>query len=63
LQAIVSAPDAFAHYQRLMRDTARSKDESGLGLARIRAEAEMDLALEVRGSSVALTASLVVPSP
>ena len=61
VSAIVSAPDAFAHYQSLMRQSARATDESGLGLARIRAEGEMDLSLEVKGSSVALVAMLRLP--
>jgi two-component sensor histidine kinase len=60
--AIASAADPFAHYQRLMRQSARSTEESGLGLARIRAEGDMILALEVKGSSVALLATLHLPA-
>lgn len=60
--AIANAPDPFAHYQRLMRQTARTTDESGLGLARIRAEGEMSLGLEVRGNTVGLLASARVPA-
>jgi two-component sensor histidine kinase len=56
VQAISAAADPFAHYQTLMRQTARAQDESGLGLARIRAEGEMDLGLEVRGNTIALLA-------
>jgi two-component sensor histidine kinase len=56
VQAITDAVDPFVHYQALMRQTARAVDESGLGLARIRAEGEMDLGLEVRGNTVALIA-------
>jgi hypothetical protein len=56
VQAISAAADPFVHYQALMRQTARNVDESGLGLARIRAEGEMDLGLEVRGNTVALLA-------
>jgi hypothetical protein len=55
--AIANAPDPFLHYQRLMRLTARTSDESGLGLARIRAEAEMSLSLDIRGSTVGLLAT------
>jgi hypothetical protein len=56
VQAITDAADPFMHYQSLMRQNARAVDESGLGLARIRAEGEMDLGLEVRGNTVALLA-------
>jgi hypothetical protein len=58
INALSGAPDPFAYYQRLMRQTARStSDESGLGLARIRAEGEMSLCLDVRGTTVGLLAS------
>ena len=57
IQAIGSAADPFAHYQQAMRDSARRTDESGLGLARIAAEAEMMLGLEVKGTTVAIMAS------
>ena len=57
IEAICSAPDPFAHYQKVMRDSSRVADESGLGLARIAAEAEMMLGLEVKGSTVAIMAS------
>ena len=56
VQAIASAADPFNHYHELMRQNARALDESGLGLARIRAEGEMSLGLEVRGNTVALLA-------
>jgi hypothetical protein len=55
--AIAQANDPFGHYHALMRRSARTEDESGLGLARIRAEGEMDLALEVRGNTVDLLAN------
>ena len=57
VMAIAGAPDPFGHYQALMRQNARASDESGLGLARIRAEGEMNLELEVRGNTVALLAN------
>jgi two-component sensor histidine kinase len=60
IEAITSAPDPFGHYQALMRKSARTLDESGLGLARIRAEGEMNLGLEVRGNTVALLADVRV---
>ena len=44
-------------YQKLMRQNARVTFESGLGLARIRAEGHMVLDLEVRGNAVAIIAN------
>lgn len=49
------------HYQTLMRRTFGIREESGLGLARIRAEGELDLALEVDGSMVTIVASSASP--
>jgi two-component sensor histidine kinase len=57
IAAIAAAGDPFAYYQSLLHDPIRSRDEAGLGLARIAAEAEMQLGLEVIGSSVAVTAT------
>jgi hypothetical protein len=57
IEAIVKCPDPFRHYQQLMRETSRVVDESGLGLARIAAEAEMTLGLEVKGCTIAIMAS------
>jgi hypothetical protein len=42
-----SNQDPFNHYQALMRRTARLVGGSGLGLARVRAEADMELSFEV----------------
>jgi anti-sigma regulatory factor (Ser/Thr protein kinase) len=39
-------PDADAYYQRMMLKTAKRTDGSGLGLARIRAEADMTVSYE-----------------
>jgi anti-sigma regulatory factor (Ser/Thr protein kinase) len=58
---ISAAPDPFVLYQDLMRRSSRMREESGLGLARIRAEGEMTLALEVAGSTVTIVASADVP--
>jgi hypothetical protein len=57
VQAIVNAPDSFVHYQQLMLAPSRAPGESGLGLARIAAEAEMQLGLEVKENTVAIMAS------
>jgi anti-sigma regulatory factor (Ser/Thr protein kinase) len=47
LQEFATSEDASAHYLTLMARSARRRDGSGLGLARIWAEAEMQLSLEV----------------
>jgi hypothetical protein len=58
---IVGAEDPFLLYQTLMRRSSRLRDESGLGLARIRAEGEMNLGLEVNGNRVSIVAQAVMP--
>jgi two-component sensor histidine kinase len=58
---IAASTDPFALYQTLMRRASKLRDESGLGLARIRAEGEMTLDLEVVGTTVTIVASAIVP--
>ena len=53
-------PDRFGHYIALMRETAKREHGSGLGLARISAEAGMDLRLEVDGDLVSIIAHCAV---
>jgi hypothetical protein len=64
LQALLDSmsryPDPMEHYIALMRETSKRKEGSGLGLARLRAEAGMDLHLELDGSDVCLTAQCVI---
>lgn len=57
VEAIQSAAEPFLHYQNLMRRSFGVVEESGLGLARIRAEAELKLSLEIRGNMVTIVAS------
>jgi hypothetical protein len=59
IAAIAAASDPLSHYQRLLREPACAR-EMGLGLARIAAEAEMHLDLEITGSTVAVTATTTV---
>jgi hypothetical protein len=47
LDGVASAPDAFGYYQKLLVAKAKSKEGSGLGLARICAEGEMTVTCEV----------------
>jgi two-component sensor histidine kinase len=55
-----AASDAMAHYFALMRRNAKPGTLSRLGLARVRAEGEMDIAVDVQGPVVKVTASGVV---
>jgi two-component sensor histidine kinase len=54
---IQAAADPFVHYQDLMRKSVGVERESGLGLARVRAEGELNLSLGIEGSMVTITAS------
>jgi anti-sigma regulatory factor (Ser/Thr protein kinase) len=49
------APDAFLFYQKKMRETVRRLD-SGLGLARVHAEADMNISCEAEGHFVTIFA-------
>jgi anti-sigma regulatory factor (Ser/Thr protein kinase) len=51
-----AAPNAFRFYQQLLRATAHETSVSGLGLARIRCEGEMDIDLKVEGDLVRISA-------
>jgi hypothetical protein len=52
--------DAMAHYFSLMRMNAKAGALSRLGLARVRAEGEMDIEVEVQGDTVKVVASGIV---
>ena len=51
----------FDYYQQVMRRNAKRRDGSGLGLARICAEAEMSLSCEVNGDELCLVARATLP--
>jgi hypothetical protein len=55
---INAAIDPLLHYQALLRRSAKRRDGSGLGLARVVAEGEMALALAIEGDMVSLRAQL-----
>jgi anti-sigma regulatory factor (Ser/Thr protein kinase) len=57
IEEIQSSREPSSLYQRLMRKTAGIREESGLGLARIRVEGDLDLSLEVDRLMVTITAS------
>lgn len=58
---IKAAPDAFSYYQQVMRKNARRLDGSGLGLARVWAEAEMTLDARVERDELILSALAWLP--
>ena len=55
-----AAKDAMAHYFSLMRMNAKAGALSRLGLARVRAEGEMDIEVDVEGERVKVVASGIV---
>lgn len=61
VDGIAKADDAFAFYQALIMRKAKSKEGSGLGLARICAEGEMKVMYEVfEGDMTVITATTQV---
>jgi hypothetical protein len=52
--------DAMAHYFSLMRLNAKAGALSRLGLARVRAEGEMEIEVDVQGETVKVVASGIV---
>jgi two-component sensor histidine kinase len=57
ISEIQASSEPSVLYQDMMRRTYGIQEESGLGLARIRAEGDLDLALEIDGSMVTIIAS------
>lgn len=65
LRELHEAPDPVAHYYRLLtcstsNDMSSGELSSGLGLARIVAEAEMELSCELRGDLLAVKAQALM---
>ncbi len=64
IEEMKSAENRFDYYQELMRTNAQRSDGSGLGLARVHAEAEMDMSLEhCDEGQVTLVAQTIVALP
>lgn len=57
VEELRTAPDLFAFYLGLLTESARDKGSAGLGLARIRVEARMELGCVVDGDELVVTAS------
>lgn len=64
VEALNQADDAFAYYLTLMSDSARREEGSGLGLARVRVEADMliDCSIEGEHLEIAARARIVTDS-
>lgn len=61
LHALSEAEDPAAYYLGLMAASARCPEGSGLGLARIRVEAQMDLSCVVDGDELEVVARARIP--
>jgi anti-sigma regulatory factor (Ser/Thr protein kinase) len=56
IDQVMAAPDPEAYYQEQMLIAAKRTDGSGLGLARVRNEAEMSLSYEIDNDRVCICA-------
>lgn len=61
LTRLREAPDAMAYYDQLIRDSAPVEGISGLGLARIRAEGELEVDFRVDGEELSVLLQTTVP--
>ena len=55
LAALVKAADPTAHYDRLLREAAPREEGSGLGLARLRAEGELNVDYSIEGDLLTIS--------
>ncbi len=63
LTELKTAEDPVAYYDRLVRESAPKLGVSGLGLARIRAEGELDLGFRVDGDELSIWVEAPVDKP
>jgi anti-sigma regulatory factor (Ser/Thr protein kinase) len=63
LSKLKHAPDPIAYYDRLVRETAPKAGVSGLGLARIRAEGELELDFKVDGDELWIWVEAPIEGP
>ncbi len=57
-----AAKDTFSHYQELMKRASTRTEGSGLGLGRIRAEADMSVAYAIDGEELTVDARTTIPA-
>ncbi len=60
LRQLNEAPDPVANYQKMIASSMERDAGSGLGLARIRAEGEMELSCEFRGDQLSVSAQAMM---
>lgn len=60
ISALKAAADPVAYYDKLIRRTAPLVGQSGLGLARIRAEAGLEVDFHVRGPEICIMVETTV---
>jgi hypothetical protein len=60
LRQLNEAPDPVANYQKMIERSMDSEAGSGLGLARIRAEGEMELSCDFRGDQLSVSAQTMI---
>lgn len=61
LQGLRDAVDPVAYYDQLVLESAPKEGVSGLGLARIRAEGDLDLDFEVDGNQLCIVVEAKLP--
>jgi hypothetical protein len=61
LEGLRDAKDPVAYYDRLVLESAPLEGVSGLGLARIRAEGDLDLDFKVDGDRLTISVALSIP--
>jgi hypothetical protein len=62
LRALEEAPDPVAYYDQLVVASAPKPDVSGLGLARIRAEGDLEVHYKVQGDELCLSVAATLHS-
>jgi len=60
LAALMHAEDPIAHYDRLVRETASQDEGSGLGLARLRAEGDLNVDYAIEGDELTISVHALV---
>src|SRR5690606_42034916 len=63
LRELTAADDPVELYDRLIRETAQLEEGSGLGLARIRAEGELDVDYAIVGTELTISVRASVHPP
>ncbi len=62
VEQLAKTEDPFVYYQQRMRETAHRREGSGLGLARVRAEADMSVSCDVKGEFLIVAGRATFPN-